>query len=403
MPRYSNKRLLWRFSEDVVDLSFFASLNASCLMRAIPPLSEFDVRAFRQALFAWHRTCERPMPWKGLRDPYLIWLSEVILQQTRVEQGLLWFERFRKRFPTVHHLAAATEAEVLKLWEGLGYYARARNLWRTARHIVLEWDGRFPETYEGLLQLKGVGPYTAAAVASFAYGLPHAVVDGNVLRVLSRFFADDTPIDTAAGKRRFQALADRLIDPRRPGPFNQAMMDLGATTCVPVRPSCGHCPLAPRCRAHARGQPQDWPVKRRKQKVRMRHLHYFACRDEASILLLQRPSGDVWAGLFDFPWVEAAESGIDPEGLFAQHEALAHLGLVRLEKKWRHRQRLSHQLIHATYWEARCTSPLVARPPLQRVPFENLRKFALPKLTGDFCRRFFNFKHLPKGADKHLS
>ncbi len=367
------------------------------------PLAESDIRAFRQALLAWHRTCERPMPWKGLRDPYLVWLSEVILQQTRVAQGLPWFERFRKRFPTVRHLAAATEAEVLKLWEGLGYYARARNLWRTARHVALELGGRFPDTYEGLLQLKGVGPYTAAAVASFAYGLPHAVVDGNVLRVLSRFFADGTPIDTGAGRRHFTALANRLLDPQQPGSFNQAMMDLGATICVPVRPSCARCPLALRCRAHAQGCPQDWPVKRRKIRVRVRYLHYLACCDEEATLLLQRPSGDVWAGLFDFPWVEAAEAEADPAALFARHEVLARLEPLRLEKKWQHRQRLTHQLICATYWVGRCASPLVAHPPLQRVPFENLRKFALPKLTGDFCRRFFNFKHLPKGTDKHLS
>ncbi len=352
-------------------------------------LTEEEILAFRRQLFAWHRTCARPMPWKGVRDPYLVWLSEVILQQTRVEQGLPWFERFRKRFPTVHDLADAPEDEVLKLWEGLGYYARARNLWRTARHVAHELGGRFPDTYEGLLRLRGVGPYTAAAVASFAFGRPHAVVDGNVLRVLSRYLADDTPIDTGAGKRHYTTLANRLLDPERPGPFNQAMMDLGATVCTPARPQCSACPLADGCRARRQDRPTDFPVKQRKLQVRTRHVHYFVCDDGQATLILQRPPGDVWAGLFDFPWAEPVSTQVEtPEALFAQSKWLEGVSPMAFDRCWQHRQRLTHQLIHATYWRVSCAALPPCSPPLQRVPFENLRKFALPKMTGEFCKRF---------------
>ncbi len=362
---------------------------------------------FRQQLLQWHASCPRPMPWKGLRDPYLIWLAEVILQQTRVTQGWPWFERFRKRFPTVQHLAAATEDEVLKLWEGLGYYTRARNLWRTARYVVEQLDGQFPRNYEGLLKLKGIGPYTAAAIASFAWRLPHAVVDGNVLRVLARFLADDTPIDSGPGKRHFTQLAQTLLDPQYPDSFNQAIMDLGATVCTPHNPQCHKCPLHSDCRATRQGIAPLLPVKRRKTKVRTRHLHYLIWTDGQHTLLQRRPSGDIWAALYDFPFVETSHPTTSGQQLLRQwlhaHQLAEPRSLPHPTLLWQGRQRLTHQLICGYYWWV-LTHQL---PPTlhnwQYVTIENLCKFALPKLTGNFYTYLLNFKDsLPTGKSSGI-
>ncbi|HMX40236.1 MAG TPA: A/G-specific adenine glycosylase, partial [Saprospiraceae bacterium] len=220
-----------------------------------------DPAHFRQALLRWAEVHPRPLPWKGQSDPYRIWLSEIILQQTRVEQGLPYYERFVAAYPSVRHLADAPEEELMKLWEGLGYYSRARNLHAAARHIAYGLGGNFPTDYAGLRQLRGVGDYTAAAIASFAYGLPHAVVDGNVYRVLARCFGIATPTATPAAKRQFADLAQRLLDPARPAAFNQAIMDFGATWCKPRQPRCADCPLSSRCVALATGQVASLPLK----------------------------------------------------------------------------------------------------------------------------------------------
>ncbi|MEM9990488.1 MAG: A/G-specific adenine glycosylase, partial [Bacteroidota bacterium] len=201
------------------------------------------------------------MPWKGERNPYLIWLSEIILQQTRVEQGWPYYERFKAAYPTIQHLADAPEDEVLKMWEGLGYYSRARNLHFTAQHITYKLGGCFPNTYEDILKLKGVGTYTAAAIASFAYHLPHAVVDGNVYRVLSRYFGKTTPIDSTIGKKEFTQLANELLDSTQPHRFNQAIMDFGATQCKPKLPNCPNCPLQSHCTAFQQKTVNTYPVK----------------------------------------------------------------------------------------------------------------------------------------------
>lgn len=240
------------------------------------------------------------MPWKGEKDPYRIWISEIILQQTRVEQGWPYYERFTRRFPTVQALADAHEDEVLKMWQGLGYYSRARNLHRGARQVVEWYDGNLPADYDKILAVSGIGPYTAAAIASFAFDLPYAVVDGNVIRVLSRVFGIGLPWDTNAGKKYFQQLADAVLDRDRPGVFNQAMMDLGATICTPLQPDCPACPFGGSCRARSEDAVYDYPARAKKISRRERFLHYFILHKQGSYLLFKRPEGDVYAGMYEF-------------------------------------------------------------------------------------------------------
>ncbi len=257
---------------------------------------------FTQQIETWYATHRRDLPWRDAGDAYRIWLSEIILQQTRVAQGLDYYLRFVERFPDVFALAAAEEDEVLRLWQGLGYYSRARNLHAAARRVAEL--GSFPTTYEGVRALKGVGDYTAAAVCSMAYGLPHAVVDGNVYRVLSRHFGVETPIDSGQGRREFAALAAAMLDRQRPGLYNQAMMDFGALQCTPRQPDCLSCPLASSCRALEMGRVADFPVKSKRIAPTDRHLIYIYVRCGEDILLRRRTSGDIWQGLYEPPLIE---------------------------------------------------------------------------------------------------
>src|ERR1700753_3037261 len=231
---------------------------------------------FARILLKWHGSKNhRKMPWKGEKNPYRIWLSEVILQQTRVDQGWAYYEKFLEAFPTVHDLAHAPEQKVFKLWEGLGYYNRCRNLIATAKKIDAEYNGEFPNTYEEILALKGIGPYTAAAIASFAFDLPHAVVDGNVTRVISRYFGINTPIDTTAGKKLYTELADALLDKEHAAAYNQAIMDFGATVCLPRNPLCTDCIQAPDCQARQHGWTAQLPVKEKSIQKKERWFYYF--------------------------------------------------------------------------------------------------------------------------------
>ena len=216
---------------------------------------------FSSTLLNWHKKNNRTLPWKVDKDPYKIWLSEIILQQTRVEQGIPYYQKFIATFPTIHDLAQTDESNVLKVWEGLGYYSRARNLHDTAKYISIHLNGVFPSSYENLLKLKGVGPYTAAAIASFAYDLPHAVVDGNVYRVLSRIFGIKTPMDSSEGRKEFQKIAQELINAQDPGGYNQAIMDFGATVCTPKNPNCNQCPFSEQCFAFLNRSINQLPVK----------------------------------------------------------------------------------------------------------------------------------------------
>jgi A/G-specific adenine glycosylase len=262
---------------------------------------------FTITLLKWFRENGRELPWRETRDPYAIWLSEIILQQTQVKQGRAYWERFMRRWPTFEDLAAATEDEVLREWQGLGYYSRARNLHHAARQIV--GMGGFPQTLDGIRQLKGVGDYTAAAIGSIAFGLPAAVVDGNVYRVLARHFGITTPINTTEGKKEFTALAQELLPPQEASAYNQALMDFGAIQCTPQSPRCLVCPLQESCVALRTGQVDTLPVKLKKLKVKTRHLIYIYIRYNGETAIHRRGEGDIWQGLYEPLLTETVPTG----------------------------------------------------------------------------------------------
>lgn len=264
---------------------------------------------FVATLLQWFKNNGRSLPWRETKDAYAIWLSEVILQQTRIAQGMSYWERFMAQWPTVNDLAAATEDEVLKAWQGLGYYSRARNL-HTAAQQVVGLCG-FPQTFKELKTLKGVGDYTAAAIASIAFGEPVAVVDGNVYRVLSRYFGIDTTIDSTEGKKEFQALAQSLLPINEPADYNEAIMDFGATQCTPNSPHCSACPLCETCVAFREQRINELPVKSKKVKQRERHFTYLCIEYKGKIAIHQRGAGDIWQGLWEFPQEEHLTSSED--------------------------------------------------------------------------------------------
>lgn len=291
--------------------------------------------SFTTTILEWFKENGRALPWRETRDPYAIWLSEIILQQTRIEQGRPYWERFMKRWPTVESLAHATEDEVLREWQGLGYYSRARNLHTAAQQIVER--GGFPTTLEGIKALKGVGDYTAAAIGSIAFNLPAAVVDGNVYRVLARHYGIATPINTTVGKKEFTELAQDLLLPalNREGKgaalFNQAMMDFGAIQCTPVSPRCEQCPLAESCVAFREGRIDILPVKQKTLKVKERQLTYIYIRCNGYTALHRRPAGDIWQGLYE-PWLTDQV----PQGAVLQRQRVKHV--------------LTHRILYADFW-----------------------------------------------------
>ena len=288
--------------------------------------------SFTVAILEWFRENGRVLPWRETHDPYAIWLSEIILQQTRIEQGKPYWERFMKRWPTVEALAQASEDEVLREWQGLGYYSRARNLHEAAKQIV-EMGG-FPKTVEGIKRLKGVGDYTAAAIGSIAFNLPAAVVDGNVYRVLARHYGIETPINTTEGKKEFTALANSLLPANEASAFNQAMMDFGAIQCTPVNPQCAVCPLQETCVALHDGKTASLPVKRKTLKVQERHLVYIYVRHQGKTAIHRRAAGDIWQGLYE-PWLTETV----PSGAILLRQGVKHV--------------LTHRILYADFylWE----------------------------------------------------
>jgi A/G-specific adenine glycosylase len=285
----------------------------------------------------------RQMPWKGEKDPYKIWLSEVILQQTRVEQGLSYYQNFIAAFPDVVALANAPDEEVFKLWEGLGYYSRCRNLLATARYIADSLNGVFPQTYEDILALKGVGSYTAAAIASFAYNLPFAVLDGNVFRVLSRIFDKEVPIDSATGKKAFSALSQAILPPKKAGEYNQAVMDFGATVCKPA-PLCDACFFSRHCLAYLAGRQQLLPVKEKKLTLKKRWLNYFIVQCSDQLLIQQRTGKDIWQSLHQFFLIET-EKSVNAKALQRLFEQQVGISDYTVINEWQAKQTLSHQSI----------------------------------------------------------
>lgn len=289
----------------------------------------------------WYRLNARDLPWRTTKNPYFIWLSEVILQQTRVDQGMNYYLKFIENYPVLNDLANADEASVLKLWQGLGYYSRARNLHKTAQQVRDEYQGDFPKTYSEIIQLKGIGPYTAAAISSFAFDLPHAVVDGNVYRVLSRYYGIDEAIDSGQGKKLFQELADSLIPASDPALFNQAIMEFGAIHCVPNNPDCTSCVLAPSCASAFNPELiKKRPYKKGKTKVRKRYFHYLHLEKDQQIALGQRTGKDVWEKLYEFPLIESESESI-PEA-FKDGASLC----------YQTKHILSHQHIYAYFYKS---------------------------------------------------
>ena len=270
-------------------------------------LEELDSFFISSKLIDWFEHNKRDLPWRGIDDPYKIWISEIILQQTRVNQGWNYYTRFIERFPNVQSLSEAEELEVLKCWQGLGYYSRARNLYTAARMIMEQFSGKFPDDYNSVLKLKGVGEYTAAAIVSFAWNKPYPVVDGNVFRFLSRLLGIDEPIDTSNGKKLFTQVAGKLMDTKRAGLFNQAMMEFGALQCIPSSPDCNICPFSDICFAYGAKQIADFPVKQNKIKTKTRHFHYFHIRFGDYTYLNKRTEKDIWKNLYEFPCIESEE------------------------------------------------------------------------------------------------
>lgn len=346
-------------------------------------------KLFTQILLSWNSTeNKRQMPWKGEKDPYKIWISEIILQQTRVEQGLSYYYRFIKSFPDVLTLAKAEEKKVFKHWEGLGYYSRCRNLIASAKYIATQLNGIFPKTYETILSLKGVGTYTASAIASFAFNMPYAVIDGNVFRVLSRFFGIEMPIDTTEGKRFYASLATDLLDQKHPGTYNQAIMDFGATVCKPAQPLCNVCPLQIKCKAFKSKMVDMLPVKEKSIRRSDRFFTYIMAEFNESFYVNLRENNDIWRGLYEFILFE--EQLVTSEGVFVRSEKFNELfgadklALIQISK--RYIQKLTHQTIYGNFVHIQLARPLKKGHRYQLVSQEELDLLPFPKFINSYLQ-----------------
>jgi A/G-specific adenine glycosylase len=347
------------------------------------------MQSFSKKLAEWYDPTSRNLPWKKTNDAYKIWLSEIILQQTRVEQGTPYYLAFVKQYPTVKKLANAPLDDVLKLWEGLGYYSRARNLHAAAKQIVLVHKGKFPATHTEILQLKGIGNYTAAAIASFAYNLPHAVVDGNVYRVLSRVFDIEIPVDSTKGKVVFQQLADDLLDKKNPSVYNQAIMDFGALICKPQQPLCMQCPFSSECKALALNKIALLPVKSKKIIKTERHFHYFVLFDSVHIYLNQRAENDIWNGLFEFPKDEKTND----EWTIGESTLLKSINYQasKINKPVIYRQTLSHQYINGYFYEFKLKTLPKLNNSYLKIKKSEILNYAFPKIIRSYLENRLNF------------
>lgn len=350
---------------------------------------------FTKCLLNWNKDQnDRPMPWKGEKDPYKIWLSEVILQQTRVEQGWMYYEKFVRNFPSIFHLAKAKEEKVLKLWEGLGYYNRCKNLLFTAKEIVNKLNGNFPNTYANILNLKGVGPYTAAAIASFAFNLPFAVVDGNVFRVLSRYYGIDIPIDSKEGKLLFNELAQKQINKQAPGLYNQALMDFGATVCKPFAPLCATCCMQNKCVAFNVNKVNLLPIKNKSIQKKKRFFDFYCFEYNGKWMVQKRTNVDIWNGLYQFYLVEQ-EKLLPTNASQITSFINTQLGIHKTHFKEPilvfspFKQQLTHQTIEARY----IVLELTTLPPILQkakwVSKSQLKKLPFPKLINVFLEQDF--------------
>lgn len=341
---------------------------------------------FSEQLINWYNENQRDLPWRNIKDPYKIWLSEIILQQTRVNQGWDYYIKFTTNYPTINDLANADEQDVLKLWQGLGYYSRARNLHFTAKHIAFQLNEVFPSEHNEILKLKGVGEYTAAAIASFAYDLPFPVVDGNVFRVLTRYFGISEPIDSNEGKKTIYKIANELIPKKQAAQFNQAIMEFGAMQCVPKKPTCANCIFNASCFAFNNKLVENLPVKLKKTKQRNRYFNYLVfISSKNTTLIKKRTEKDIWTNLYDFPLVETKQTVKGIEEL-TQHEIFDTTAndFTFIKTISPNKHILSHQIINTTFWIIK--TPLFKNPPKNYVETEinNLPSYPMPVLIANF-------------------
>ncbi|MBC3758243.1 A/G-specific adenine glycosylase [Hyunsoonleella sp. SJ7] len=342
--------------------------------------------SFSEILIRWYSGNKRNLPWRKTQEPYRIWLSEIILQQTQVKQGLPYYEAFVDEFPTVFELANADENEVLKLWQGLGYYSRARNLYFTAKYIANELNGVFPNTYKGLLKLKGVGDYTASAIASICFNEPTAVVDGNVYRFLSRYFGIETAINSTEGTKEFKALAQELIDPQNPATFNQAIMEFGAKQCRPKNPDCMFCPFQETCAAFTKGTIDQLPVKLKKLKVKQRCFNFlvFLSEDKQTVLE-QRKGKGIWQNLYQFPLIET-DKILDYDAFFEKAKT-HHLLKNKRFDLYQYNDtpkihKLSHQHLNTLFWIVKTDNVS------NGISIDDIQSYPVPILIGKFIEGF---------------
>lgn len=345
---------------------------------------------FQKELINWYLQNKRDLPWRHTKDAYTIWLSEVILQQTRVEQGLPYFNKFLENFPTVGDFANATEAKVLKLWQGLGYYSRGRNMHATAQIVVKDYHGIFPNLHDELIKLKGIGEYTAAAISSFSSGEARAVVDGNVFRVLARYYGISTAINSPAGKKEFYTLANELLYQEDPALYNQAIMEFGAMQCKPKSPNCGICPLNQTCYALNNKVVNELPVKLKKATQKHRYINYFVCFEDGQVLVRERQAGDVWQHLYDFPSLETLrDEGENTKSFIDQVKITygndAHFELISTKKHI-----LTHQIIHVRFFALKnYIFNFSKQKELNWVSLDKLDELPQPKVIHDFVQDYF--------------
>jgi A/G-specific adenine glycosylase len=341
---------------------------------------------FSRIILEWYELNKRDLPWRGTKDPYHIWLSEIMLQQTRVAQGIPYYLKFMEAFPEVQDLAAASEGEVLKLWQGLGYYSRARNLHATAKIVTKKFNGKFPNTYKELLQLKGIGDYTASAIASICFNRPEAVVDGNVYRVLARYFGIDLPINSSEGIGHFKELAKKVMDTSNIRDYNQGIMEFGALQCTPKNPDCNHCPLQQGCVAFTANRINVLPVKIKKNKVRNRYFNYLVLLDKNNETMLQQRKGKgIWQNLYEFPLMET-KNYVDQGAVTTNLKEVVGLeepSEIHLYNENKIVHKLSHQHLHTRFWIITFESKLE-----NGIQFTELHKYPVPVLIADFIKTF---------------
>jgi A/G-specific adenine glycosylase len=356
-------------------------------------MSPANKKYFTEKLMDWHGTANtRSLPWKEEKDPYKIWVSEIILQQTRALQGLPYYLKFTEAYPDIHAMAVTADEDAFRLWQGLGYYNRCKNMLATARHISKELEGKFPNTYEDILSLKGIGPYTASAIASFAYGLPQAVVDGNVYRVLSRYFGIDTPIDSTEGKNLFSELAQELLDKSDSAGYNQAIMDLGATVCTPgASADCPNCPLQKKCVAYKQEMVAVLPVKSKKLEVKKRYFHYLLIHTADKVWIQKRSGKDIWQNLHE-PYLIEAEQPLDTASL-VQQDAYKKLGIAKVKPEYEGNlsQRLTHRIIESRFFSLHIPKAIPLPGDGSWQPVSQLKKLAFPKTLVSFLEKKLYF------------